>query len=461
MLIALVLDASASAVPACIQPEDTRSYDDICQDYCTGKCAFLNETTDTGRPSQLTLYRVTPTHARDPANKDMGDPIGDIGFYLGLRTGRGGKFLAGNNVIGAFKVEVDGLWNAYKMCNPNNQTSDPSKPHDNFVCEYDCQHPPDCPPRTKNATAGYSRTLGCICPSSGRHMRAAGREPSPTGLRVPSSLDLPKPPTPAGWLNCSDAMSHSGCSYTRDYHHANLSSCLACAANASTDLPTACGGDQARLKAACEQKKTKACELSHAPLGCKPPTDVASSTACYACVYDALMDNPDWEASKCPTSVISELCLQGHKQWGPFQDVELPGLWYDLPAAGECSGSSKPGDGSCAWSATPLRFINETCTNERIDAVVIQRNQLCFDACPIMNSTVDDDICWSGCYFAGLAGNGTSDLPPLPLAQLAGIYTGAFAPPAQGGCPETELPTTAGVKRLSSSSMYVSSDPQI
>ena len=449
LVFTLALGAAASNVPTCTHEGDTRPVDEICQDYCTGKCAFLNETTDTGKPSSIVLYRVTPVHARDPANKDFGDPIGDIGFYLGLRTGRGGRFLAGDNVIGAFNVDIDGLWNTYKMCNPNNQTADPTKPHDNFVCEYDCQTPPNCKPITQNGTAGYSHSLGCSCPSTGRDMRAVGREPSPTGLRVPSSLGPPKPPTPAGWLNCSAAMSLSGCSYTSDGHHrANLSSCLACAANVSKGVFGACGGEQGRLTAACGQSQSHTCdELLTQRTGCEPPTSVASATACYACAYAALEDDDAWERHQCETSEISELCLQGEQQWSPYHDVKLPGLWYDLPAAGACAAGTKPGDGSgCAWSASALRFINETCTNERIDAVVIGRNQPCFDACPVTNGTVDDDTCWSGCYFAGLAGNSTAQLPPLPLTTLTDIWTAAFQPPTQGGCPEIEVPETAGVE---------------
>ena len=37
---------------------------------------------DTGAPTNMTLYRVTPRHVRDLGNHNTGDAPGDVGFIL-------------------------------------------------------------------------------------------------------------------------------------------------------------------------------------------------------------------------------------------------------------------------------------------------------------------------------------------------------------------------------------------
>lgn len=42
------------------------------------------------------------------------------------------NFLAGPNIIGQFKVAVDGQWAPYKQCNPIDDIADPAKPNGAF-----------------------------------------------------------------------------------------------------------------------------------------------------------------------------------------------------------------------------------------------------------------------------------------------------------------------------------------
>ena len=303
VLLSAALLSTFAAPPACGAPErGGKTADEICQDYCTGKCAF-NIDSDSGTMTTTTLYRVTPADALTPGNKNYGDPLGDIGFYLSLRTGHGGRFLKGNNVIAAFDVTVDGLWNVYKMCNPLNSTADGSKPYDNFVCGYNCYMPEtECPRFSKNASSyrgfGSSQGFGtlngtaCTCPSTGRDRRAAGREASPPLLRRPTTLRVPRPQPPVGWLTCSDAVASSRCksSGSSSWYHrtTNATKCAICAAD-DADLVEACGGADgdvtpARLHSACAREtSTRTCAqlLASLTANCKAPTSTASGTACF------------------------------------------------------------------------------------------------------------------------------------------------------------------------------------
>ena len=54
----------------------------VCEEYCTSRCAFYNGTSETGSPQNITLYRITPANVTGVINKNTGDAIGDINFFL-------------------------------------------------------------------------------------------------------------------------------------------------------------------------------------------------------------------------------------------------------------------------------------------------------------------------------------------------------------------------------------------
>ena len=93
-------------------------------------------------------------------NKNTGDPAGDVTFYFSSKghssSSSHHNFLAGPNIVGQFKVQVDGQWAPYKQCNPNHDIADPAKPNGDFECEHNCMSPPNCPATSYlNGQAGF------------------------------------------------------------------------------------------------------------------------------------------------------------------------------------------------------------------------------------------------------------------------------------------------------------------
>ena len=118
--------AAAGAAPAAKPCNNTAPQTDAevqatCADFCAGKCSFYNKSSelpaDQAKPLNLTLYRITPQHVLGIANRNTGDPPGDVGFFLSRKTlaAECAKdpnnircFLNGINIFGKFEVEMDG-----------------------------------------------------------------------------------------------------------------------------------------------------------------------------------------------------------------------------------------------------------------------------------------------------------------------------------------------------------------
>lgn len=116
-----------SVQPTCDLTQSPAKY---CQDYCTGSCNFHNKSLgETGAPTNMTLYRLTPKNVLGIANHNTGDVPGDVGFVLANRrkvleclqneTSRG-CFLdnSTDNIYGAFDIEINGEIGPYFQCNP-------------------------------------------------------------------------------------------------------------------------------------------------------------------------------------------------------------------------------------------------------------------------------------------------------------------------------------------------------
>ena len=156
-----------------------------CQDFCAGKCSFRNRTSsapaDQGAPLNLTLYRLTPQHVLGIANRNTGDPPGDVGFFLSRKTLAAECaqdptnircFLNGINIYGKFEVEMDGLFGPYHMCNPTQGKDDTVD--SNWKCYQYCEEPPKCEAWAKqNDTLDWQGPL-CYC-KNGRANHTVGR----------------------------------------------------------------------------------------------------------------------------------------------------------------------------------------------------------------------------------------------------------------------------------------------
>jgi|EP01044_Picomonas_judraskeda_P020115 hypothetical protein len=188
--------SARSSTAVCPQSGDA---DAICLSFCSGECDF-NSANDTGTAQQISLYRVTPRNVTDLANKNTGDPPGDIGFYLSRMElvqqcardpNSRGCFLAGDNVFAEFLVEVDGRFGPYQMCNPvmfpNAGGATDTR---DFECSADCLTPPDCSPHHHNGT-GWHGGINCFCE---RANRTVGRESRSGHGYHPGGGSQPLPP---------------------------------------------------------------------------------------------------------------------------------------------------------------------------------------------------------------------------------------------------------------------------
>ena len=126
MSLRLAALAAAVAVAQAAQCNSSESQTDAeveqtCASFCDGKCSFYNKSSalpaDQAKPLNLTLYRITPQHVLGIANRNTGDPPGDVGFFLSRKTlaaecekdpSNIRCFLAGIDIFGKFEVEMDG-----------------------------------------------------------------------------------------------------------------------------------------------------------------------------------------------------------------------------------------------------------------------------------------------------------------------------------------------------------------
>ena len=105
-MMALVLPV-ASIQQAC---DISQPAAQVCEDFCTSKCSFFNASAgETGQPTNITLYRITPKNVTGIQNKNTGDAPGDVSFFLGKKNiaqrcaqnpTSFGCFLDGDNIYG-------------------------------------------------------------------------------------------------------------------------------------------------------------------------------------------------------------------------------------------------------------------------------------------------------------------------------------------------------------------------
>ena len=110
--------AAKAAPPVPCDTSGAKSDDEICDDFCNYRCGFFDLAKgESGRSQNVTVYRITPANTTGIRNKNTGDAIGDVDFYLERKNltqqcakdpNSFGCFLDGDNVYGQFTVEIDG-----------------------------------------------------------------------------------------------------------------------------------------------------------------------------------------------------------------------------------------------------------------------------------------------------------------------------------------------------------------
>eukprot|EP01048_Picozoa_sp_COSAG05_P022892 COSAG05_NODE_4746_length_1388_cov_0.992242_1_plen_367_part_00 len=248
-VMSLVAPASAATLPGMPACDMTKPSQEFCADYCNYKCAFYDPTKETGRPQNITVYRITPANTTGIRNKNTGDAIGDVDFYLSRKNltqqcakdpNSFGCFLDGDNIYGQFTVEIDGLWGPYEECNPvsvgghgdNHGGMDTSGWSDtqNFTCGENCIHPTRAEgcaqnSRNRNGSSQMGAGVACFCDTTQRNKKSVGRGPrggkshhsyGPVGLPPQCSIGFYAPgrhhwgpPPPPGPAHCLTGTAHS------------------------------------------------------------------------------------------------------------------------------------------------------------------------------------------------------------------------------------------------------------
>jgi hypothetical protein len=388
-----------------------------CKDFCSSDCSFRNASSpapaDQGLPLNLTLYRITPQHVLGIANRNTGDPPGDVGFFLSRKTlaaecARDPTnircFLDGINIYGKFEVEMDGAFGPYHMCNPTHGEDDTVD--SNWKCYQYCETPPKCDAWAKQRDAQDWQGTLCYCPN-GRGNQTVGRV-----HRESYHGHGGHPPPPPVWWP-TEQCAAVGLQPSGGY-------CIN--GTVSKTLP---GATPAECCAACS---TSQC----VGWGMQNGLDGEGKGDCQ------LMTEPMRYHRAGPGSKCIAAYKEHHGGGGGYiSGGVLGGYWYSTPALGECKGAARPGDGSgCTWRLVAAeKYANATCVNGKVDAAVEAYNRACFAKCPggAANSTSG---CYLTCYDQAINGGGSPAVKKMPTEQVTGPWVTALAvdDPAEGGC---------------------------
>jgi hypothetical protein len=119
------------------------------------------------------------------------------------------------------------------------------------------------------------------------------------------------------------------------------------------------------------------------------------------------------------------------------------GSWFSTTTSGECVSSNTTSTGvtgPCYWSLTATtRTIASSCLLSHVGAAVVSYNTTCFDGCPQPKNS--SSVCYVECFMGNVLGPGggkelIDEAAGIPLDVVTKAWSGAFAAPASGGCPE-------------------------
>eukprot|EP00038_Savillea_parva_P008250 m.175677 g.175677 ORF g.175677 m.175677 type:complete len:458 (-) comp14036_c0_seq1:201-1574(-) len=402
------------------RPDNESEVMKTCDDFCAGRCAFVNTSELPTRVHTLTVFRETPFNVTTLGEKNCGDAFGDVGFYL---SNHNMPFIckqnpnssecadsnaiekgSQNNVFIQFILEVDGNFGPYEMCNPMHGWDTA-----HWECLTYCETPPDCDPWTMQKSTMDWMGPTCFCPN-GHSNRTVGR------------------------------LAQSG-----NHHHSST--------NGSNPWPATCVKDNF-YNITLFNKCVNGTVLKHIPGAAATPEACCSACAdTLGCGGWSMFDGPGHGCSLIADKdhvldslTSDEKCVSAydfHGGLGHISDGVLGGYWYSLPAAGECVGTARPGDATgCTWRVVDvLKIVNSTCVGQRVDAAIHAYAASCFDTCPESERHDPTSACYTVCYASAINGN-TSMVPPLtPMEKNDVIAPFLHAFGDSGGCPALHPPT--------------------
>ena len=429
--LCIVLTTTSSASSAVARSACT------CDDFCSNRCApfdsgRLPPTTDPAPPApssgrgavrNVTWFRFTPRSImHELADTNTGDVDGDLGFFFDRRALTARCALEPTNlrcflapwsevVFAQWELEVDTGWGPYLACNPaygNEKGTTWDLKH--YICSQACVVPPFCNdmPRKNNTKGGDGQTT-CYCKrstisvgveSEGRAPNYKHRENLPIQTTTRAGSEVKDAGLPQvcsfGAVNLSLAESCLDGEYIQQFEGANLGDvasecCAACE-------PPGCTGwrilqveeQQDRFTAGSARYR---CATLRGNLGPRSVPGVGAT---------------------CVGSAHRDPLPGGSWNWGTTS--VSGGSWFSTPAAGQCLGTNRPGDGSgCTWRirARPT-FIESTCVSNKLDKAIMNAKPECFedrrchnngDLAARVNTSSE---CFYRCYWLALHSSTTS-----------------------------------------------------
>ena len=106
---------------------------------------------------------------------------------------------------------------------------------------------------------------------------------------------------------------------------------------------------------------------------------------------------------------------------------KLQGIWFSMPAAGECKGASREG---CHWRLQQVvKRVRRDCHADTFLSAVERRNPTCFQKCGTPRNTTS--LCWAGCFVdTALGSKARSKCDPtggMTATELENAWAAPFA----------------------------------
>ena len=156
--------------------------------------------------------------------------------------------------------------------------------------------------------------------------------------------------------------------------------------------------------------------------------DETATRLCEACASDvkcdgwALLDNVTGttfrkgKPTKPPPGRSCTALVRVNAEW-----INVGGDWVSTPGKGECRGSAVPGDGTgCSWMVKDkpaVKYVNQSCLDGHVDAVVLRAGADCFKGC----SGGWNTTCHIRCYAKTVAGDPFLGVAPLSQGLLTTV----------------------------------------
>jgi len=176
--------------------------------------------------------------------------------------------------------------------------------------------------------------------------------------------------------------------------------------------PFTCRGDYCNLKCCRAHGLRYPCQQAVATMFGSTTVGEHEPSASDVCPGSQARTVPPPEQAHCWKAQMTDLLADGH--------------YFSTQAAGKGVG----------WElVATVRTVNSTCVNGRVFEAARRAGPGCFAGCGNQPNTSD---CAITCFYQVVLGDKTrgGTGPGLGKAPLIAAFEGAFAPPANGGCPE-------------------------